>query len=339
MAIQELNSAFQRDIGQIVVSAIKRQGVGNELGLKNSWLGLLGSFNRIEFMPFAPSKMAEKMVVPYASAGTAEYYDLDSAPQAAGNESVKTANIAFASARDVMRIRNFDEAALKSEVTLVNEGLLGHNTKEAMKNIVDIMEKGLRDGLGVGSDPYGMAFWVNNSSVYGNIDQAVDTWSQATLINAGGSALSLKHLREAVEGVVDANGGEVQVIVSSARQRNKYRELIGSKTTNNNMKIGDAEYSVEFYDDIPWVVIPKMTNSVVYGLNMETFVMKILLQKAPDGSLPQLSNIEQAGLPFAMRYLGNVNDDARYAITNYHQLVCRKPWQNFKIYGLSTSLS
>lgn len=340
MAYALIPTELKHDLNNVVVNALRRPGPGNELGINQSWLGLLAAYGCIDYRSGGGDKVA-RLKFPYASSGTAGYFAKYEPAGAAGNPLVKEAEIGYAFLRDVMQVHNFDDA-VSDGVVIGDESidLWTQQYKEKTKDMISIMETKLITGIGTNNDPLGLTHWVNDSSTIGSLAMASNTWLQSKTVDAAGNDLSLNHLREAMEDARDENGAEIDIIVSSSRQQNKYKQLMDGKVQYIDLKIGDLEWKAVEYDGKPWVAITQFPKDLVLGLTMSSFKLVFVLQrdKTAKGMQP-LVGMDEQGFPFAIRPRDNNGVDASSAfITNYHQMYCRASWKNWRIENLGQAL-
>mgnify|MGYP000654548425 CR=1 FL=1 len=339
MAQQIVQDELVRDTNVVAINALKRPGPRNELGVHQSFIGLLAAWDRIKFRR-GGGTVAARLKYTYASTGTAEHYSKNDPAQPAGNESVKAADVDYAFVRDVIDVHNFDEAASEGSQHDTDESLVSSKLITAKKNIVSILETALVTGDGTNNKPQGLDFWINDASVYGSINQATDSWAASTVVDAASAALSHNHLREAQEGATDDNGARIDVIISSQRQADKYKQLMDGRVEFTTMMIADIEFRGFMYDGIPWIILSQFPKGDIYGLTMSELTWLIMLQKdnSEKGMVP-LAEMEHAGLPFAVRPIdaGGV-DSNKGQVTMYHSFWVDRQFKCWRIENLSQTL-
>lgn len=346
MAQQTVPSALARDMNNIVVSAMKRSGPGNELGIHQSWLGLLLAYDCLEYKVGGGEKAA-KLHFPYASPDTGKYRGKNESPVAAGNESVLSAEVSYTTYEDVVNVHNMDNAASRGGYMRTGENSLWtRRLKESLRDASQKINDKLVNGLGTNNEPLGLFYWVNDTTnLGGTIDQAVQTWAASPVVDASGNSVSRSYLRQLIEAAQDDQGFTPDFFILSQRQLHKVMELFDSKVEYSNIQLGpnDIQFRGIELQGIPFIPLQKFSQSEIVGVKMEHWKLTILLQEQQgDEGVVELQDLQAEGLsgvPFKLRNISTPLDEQSAAYTLYHQQSCRKPWFNARLKGLSTTLA
>lgn len=333
-------SGLLKDQAQVFINALKRPGV--ELGQEKSLLSLVARGGGVEFL--GGGEYAERLVFEYGSGVTASHFDPDEIAPAASSESVAEADIPWAKARAVIKVRHFDNARSGAGELqgATAQTLWQHRLEHASKELFSLMESTLQSGAGsTDKDGKGLPYWVNTSGSVGSISRSTNSWLQSVLKSGSSAAVKRSGLREIRDSLYDDQGVDpaMLVLVGSALQRSKMMELLDGYVQTAPFSVADVQFSSVQFEGIPYIEIPGFPTDKIYFLHLPDWRIKVLTQAINETSdkNPRLAGMNVNGYPFAISELGRNGDWTSAQAVIYYQIICRKPFAQGSYHTLSTT--
>jgi hypothetical protein len=333
-------SGLLKDQAQVFINALKRPGV--ELGQEKSLMSLIARGGGVEFL--SGGEYAERLVFEYGSGVTAAHFDPDEVAPAASQESVAEADIPWAKARAIIKVRHFDNARSGGGELqgATAQTLWQHRLENASKELFSLMEQTLQSGAGsTDKDGKGLPYWVSATGSVGSIARSTNAWLQSVLKTGSSAAIKRSGLREIRDSLYDDQGVDpaMLVLVGSALQRSKMMELLDGFVQATTANIADVQFSAVQFEGVPYIEIPGFPTDKVYFLHLPDWRIKVLTQPINETTdrNPRLAGMNVNGYPFAISELGRSGDWTAAQAVIYYQLICRKSWCQGQYHTLATA--
>ncbi len=333
-------SGLLKDQAQVFINALKRPGV--ELGQEKSLMSLIARGGGVEFL--GGGEYAERLVFEYGSGVTAAHFDPDEVAPAASQESVAEADIPWAKARAIIKVRHFDNARSGGGELqgATAQTLWQHRLENVSKELFSLMEQTLQSGAGsTDKDGKGLPYWVSATGSVGSIARSTNAWLQSVLKSGSSAAIKRSGLREIRDSLYDDQGVDpaMLVLVGSALQRSKMMELLDGFVQATTANIAEVQFPAVQFEGVPYIEIPGFPTDKVYFLHLPDWRIKVLTQPINETTdrNPRLANMNVNGYPFAISELGRSGDWTAAQAVIYYQLICRKPWCQGQYHTLATA--
>ena len=340
VTLAALGPLVKKELSVLVMNALLRPGVENELAMVKSLIALLADNGRIRMQD--GGQYAKELRFQYASGSTAEWFESGDVPNATSNNQYKETNVKFAKAWENIKIDTFDQNASKGGQLHEEASIWVKQTAEALKNLVSLLEQGLLANNGsIAKEVLGIPFWISKTSVIGTglLDQATETWLQSVIKDASG-ALTIAMIYEVRDTLSDERGAEPDVILTSRKQYRAYVNLIRAQSNAiinyEPMSVGDTEFESISHGGVRIVSIPTYPNTRMDFVTWKYFELVLLMIESKNENAKTMTEQETYnGYPFGMKPKQHATHDDGAEVFFYPQFVCSAPWKQGAIINLT----
>ena len=349
MAISGLSgfaNILRSNYGDLITSAVITRGVGAEkLIAENSLLGFLAREGRVRLGADGANPYGDKAAKwpVHSSGGSAASYSESDAFAAATAEVVGTAELDWKRNAVTLEIDELARNAARGNAVVGNGSAYGFEYMAKLKALFKAVDDQMAsDGSGnSGKDITGFQAFLSDSNTYAGINQATASYWQAAEINASGASLDEDLIRTALRDM-DIKASRPSHLLLGMTQYHKY---LSSKQTQVRFVGGANGSSSATFDDVDGVkIVPISTlndsaraNDEAWLINIDDITMHFLPQDADDkGAQTEADNF--LGYPIGIKELSTTGDSSKFGIKCYSQLVCKRPFAQGVIYGLSTTI-
>lgn len=341
-----LASVLLQQYGKTITQAFTLAGPGNTMVPQQSIMGRLIARNRVQIGgDGGPNSAMEEWGVYTTAPTAASFGQSDPYPASTPMPSV-SASLPWKRVGIPMEVDNLlrliDPTSFRGGASAISSEF---ETK--IKAVISAIETQLAsDGTGNGGlDITGCRAFLSAANVYAGINQAIAAYWQATVVPAGGGALS-RTLLQAATSALFAKGalGPQSEMWMSATQWYKYTNLYLAQLRASGQASGGmggaGDYVPPVYTDglaeIPIYVLPSVPAAEVWVVNPDDLTLRFL-DHTPQDAVPMSADrsVNREGVPIGIEevYLGR--DSKAIMIKAYGNLAAHNPRVHAALTGLA----